>query len=504
MSLKLFSNTSYRQRMFSLPIMFMLGAACLLGSFSWQMARQQTYSAGVNLAGRQRMLNQRHAREVLERSCGDKTDYQATRRLLLDSLMFLREGGTHKFGKVPPAKDPRLVEALNQQEQDLRATFTAADQYLDAVVWNGTESEAGNGSSESRAQLMAATAKAHSSAHETVQVISKVSTETSVRGSYFIYGMGLVVTLICGWWSLYMCNSASKVFRSKAQIFSDLSKKKLHSISTELRQNAIDTADKANMASDAAEQVSSNATSLSNAVEQFEDSIKEIASNASGAASVARNAVDATERTNQTVSRLGESSNEIGNVIKVINSIAEQTNLLALNATIEAARAGDAGKGFAVVANEVKELAKETSKATEDIIHRIEAIQTDTVEAVDAIGQVSRIIGEINETQNAIAGAVEQQSAMTSEISRNVSEVAFSSGEIAKNISTVADTAKSTTTGSEQTLATADNMEQMAAELLAFVGETKELIHTPHREIEIEAKSTDAAQPATKGKYQLD
>ena len=249
-----------------------------------------------------------------------------------------------------------------------------------------------------------------------------------------------------------------------------LSTQELLRVSSTLGQNAESTVDQAQMASGAAEQVSANAQSLSSAVAQFEESIREIANNASSAATVARDAVGAAERTNTTITSLGESSKEIGNVIKVINSIAEQTNLLALNATIEAARAGEAGKGFAVVANEVKELAKETSKATEDIIGRISAIQSDTVDAVDAIGQVSHIISNINETQNAIAGAVEEQTAMTSEISRNISEVAMGSSEIAKNISFVADAAQTTTGGSQETQATAGAIEKITEELLELVG----------------------------------
>ena len=154
----------------------------------------------------------------------------------------------------------------------------------------------------------------------------------------------------------------------------------------------------------------------------------------------------------------------------MINSIAEQTNLLALNATIEAARAGEAGKGFAVVANEVKELAKETSRATEDIVSRIEVIQNDTNEAVGAIGQVTEIINLISETQNAIASAVEQQSDMTSEISRNIAEVATGSSEIAQSVSNVADAAKSTSSVSDETLETSNSIESVASEVLTRVG----------------------------------
>src|SRR4029450_3183854 len=148
------------------------------------------------------------------------------------------------------------------------------------------------------------------------------------------------------------------------------------------------------------------------------------------------------EDTNTTVAKLGESSAEIGKIVKVIASIAEQTNLLALNATIEAARAGDAGKGFAVVANEVKELAKETARATEDISRKVDAIQANTRCAVDSIGKIDGIIHQINDLQNAIASAVEQQSVTSGEIGRNIAEVASGSAEISKNFTSVAKTAR--------------------------------------------------------------
>ncbi|MFK7821642.1 MAG: methyl-accepting chemotaxis protein [Planctomycetaceae bacterium] len=277
-----------------------------------------------------------------------------------------------------------------------------------------------------------------------------------------------------GW---YTARETVTPLLSSANRLRSLSNRDLTDVSNKLRRGAAATSDQATMASGAAEEVSANAQSLATAVEQFEASIKEIAGNASNAASVARNAVDAAGQTNTTITRLGESSAEIGNVIKVINSIAEQTNLLALNATIEAARAGEAGKGFAVVANEVKELAKETSKATEDIIGRIETIQSDTQQAVDAIGLVSDIISQINESQNAIAGAVEEQTAMTSEISRNISEVATGSGEIAHSITEVAEAANTTTKGSEETRQTASQIDELAAELLLLVGETGNQAH---------------------------
>ncbi|MCX7421900.1 MAG: PAS domain-containing methyl-accepting chemotaxis protein [Planctomycetia bacterium] len=276
----------------------------------------------------------------------------------------------------------------------------------------------------------------------------------------------------------------------------------LSSVNAQMRANAEQTKEQATLASGAAEQVSSNAHSLSSAVEQFEAAIKEISSNASNAANVARSAVEAAEQTSNTISRLGASSAEIGQVIKVINSIAEQTNLLALNATIEAARAGEAGKGFAVVANEVKELAKATSKATEDIIDKIGSIQVDTGEAVEAIRKVSEIIRTINETQNAIASAVEEQTAMTTEISRNISDVAIGSSEIARNITLVADAAQSTSRGTDEAIQTAEELAVMAANLMNIVGETHETA-TRRNDKPAPKRGPRTAAPATGGKYRL-
>ena len=167
------------------------------------------------------------------------------------------------------------------------------------------------------------------------------------------------------------------------------------------------------------------------------------------------------------------SSAEIGEVVKVITSIAQQTNLLALNATIEAARAGEAGKGFAVVANEVKELAKETAKATEDISRKIKAIQTDTEGAVSAIAHIATIIGQINDIQTTIASAVEEQSVTTNEISRNLANAATGSNEISGIVVGVAEAAQSTTKGALDTQQSARTLERMASELGDLIGQFK-------------------------------
>lgn len=161
-------------------------------------------------------------------------------------------------------------------------------------------------------------------------------------------------------------------------------------------------------------------SSLSAAAEEMDASVKEISSSASKAAEVSGSAVAKSSEANQTMSRLGEGSAEIGKIIRVISGIARQTNLLALNATIEAARAGEMGKGFAVVANEVKELARETSKAAEDISQRIVSTQRDIEAAVVAINDISTIIGQVSDFQNTIAGAVEEQTATTREMGQSL------------------------------------------------------------------------------------
>jgi methyl-accepting chemotaxis protein len=244
----------------------------------------------------------------------------------------------------------------------------------------------------------------------------------------------------------------------------------LSGVSQELSASASETASQATVVSAAADEFSRNVQTVSASAEEMGASIKEVAQNANQAAKVAVSAVKMAETANVTVDKLGQSSAEIGQVIRVITSIAEQTNLLALNATIEAARAGEAGKGFAVVANEVKDLAKETTKATEDIGRRIEAIQTDTKSAVRVIAQIGKIINQISDIQNVIASAVEEQSVTTNEIGRNASEAARGSSEIAMNISAVAQAVQGTTASAARTRQAAQELAAMASGLQKLVG----------------------------------
>ncbi len=254
----------------------------------------------------------------------------------------------------------------------------------------------------------------------------------------------------------------------------------LSATSQQITANSQKTSTQAQVVANAAQQVSQNLQTVATGAEEMGSTIKEIAKNATEAAKVATSAVRVAESTNTTVAKLGESSNEIGQVIKVITSIAQQTNLLALNATIEAARAGEAGKGFAVVANEVKELAKETAKATEDISRKIETIQTDTKAAVEAIANISGVINQINDISSTIATAVEEQNATTNEMARNVSEAAQGSSEITSNITGVAQTAESTSQGASETQKAAQQLVETSAELRRLVEKFK--IHTANSE----------------------
>jgi methyl-accepting chemotaxis protein len=244
----------------------------------------------------------------------------------------------------------------------------------------------------------------------------------------------------------------------------------LSATASEMASGAEETAAQANVVSQSSEGVSGSVQSVAAASEELAASIREIAKNSSDAARVATMAAVAASETNATIAKLGTSSTEIGNVVKVITGIAQQTNLLALNATIEAARAGESGKGFAVVANEVKELARETGLATEEISARIDAIQTDTDAAVGAIGRISEIINEINEIQTTIAAAVEEQTATTKEIAGGVSGAAQGIGEITMNITGVAQVAHATSESTAQTQIATAELATMAAAMQSLVG----------------------------------
>ncbi len=346
----------------------------------------------------------------------------------------------------------KLAEALNRMTSDLQTLKGETERQVEQAHQDKQELR------EKVDQLL-----------ESVQLIAEgdLATTIAVSGSDAIGQLGEGIARLAQELSRNLAAIAENAHTLAA------SAEELSATAQEMASTSEETSRQAGSAAAAAEQVGANVRTVANSGGDMTASIKEIAKNAQEATKVTTAAVQVSTTAGSTIAKLGESSIEIGKVIKVITSIAEQTNLLALNATIEAARAGEAGKGFAVVANEVKELAKETSKATEDISHKIDAIQSDTAEAVKAVAQIREIIGQVNDIATTIAGAVEEQTATTNEIGRHVGEAATGSGEIARNVSGVAEAARSTAQGASATLEAASALARLASELQHVVSRFK-------------------------------
>jgi methyl-accepting chemotaxis protein len=233
--------------------------------------------------------------------------------------------------------------------------------------------------------------------------------------------------------------------------------------------STVRSSERAGEVSSATEAISSGIHSLAAGAEEISSSIGEIARNTAEAARVGIEARELAETTNTLVAQLGNSSTEIGNIIKVITSIAEQTNLLALNATIESARAGDAGRGFAVVAGEVKELAQETAQATDDIQHRVQAIQTDSAQAVKAIAEISEVITRLGDFQTVIASAVEEQGVTTQAMSQDVTQASDQTALITTSVRNVADATTDAAAGIEQASTAIHELSEMSTRLHTLV-----------------------------------
>ena len=241
-------------------------------------------------------------------------------------------------------------------------------------------------------------------------------------------------------------------------------------ISASLSASAEQTTAQANIASVASEEVNAGVQTVSKNMHELNTAIKDITKTTNEAAKRTLDAMNLANNANQIINKLGESSLDIGNVIQVISSIAEQTNLLALNATIEAARAGESGKGFAVVANEVKELAKQTAKATHEITKKIENIQSDSHIAVSAIGEITKAIEMVNSYNNSIAAAVLAQSTTTDEVARIANEAAHGIKQISQNILQVSDAAAHTGKDANTARTASKGVEDTAVLLKSYVG----------------------------------
>jgi len=282
-----------------------------------------------------------------------------------------------------------------------------------------------------------------------------------------------------------LSETSSKLSSTATQLADGAGESKLQSAS--VSSSAKDMATKMTDMAEATENMMNDVTSISSAVEQITSNISDIAKNADHASTVADDAANLAQSSNQNIGQLGSAAEEIGKVIETIQSIAQKTNLLALNATIEAARAGTAGKGFAVVANEVKELARQTEVATEDIRTRIEGMQDSTDAAVSTIGQVSQIIDQVNEVSKTIAAAVEEQSTTTTAIAKNIQQtseaaVSVSSGvthsaavsqEITESISQMDGVLSQTARGAGLTQNAGQQLTEVASRLEQLVGQFK-------------------------------
>jgi hemoglobin-like flavoprotein len=271
------------------------------------------------------------------------------------------------------------------------------------------------------------------------------------------------------WWEIIteralmetkQADTARDIASSSAKMLS--SAQTLTEVSSQMAAGATETAAQAAKVAAGAQQMRGNVSSVASASEQLSATVREIASNASASAKIAREAREMAHGANKTVLALKDSSAAIGKVTKVISTIAQQTNLLALNATIEAARAGEAGKGFAVVANEVKELAKETARATEEISQQIEAMLGDTARSVDGIGNIVKVMEKIDGFASSIAASVEEQAATVKDIARNAGEVSIGVGNVVENISGVAAAAKEAEKNSSLTQISARGLQELA------------------------------------------
>jgi methyl-accepting chemotaxis protein len=403
-------------------------------------------------------------------SSGDAAERQANEKAMADDAKAVNEVIAAYKALSSDALDTSTITDVESKWTALQSSSTKAVKLADSGDVTGAVAYAtGDESKLLNSQLLPATEAVHSDKTGDVNKSVNKAKKDAEQAISIVISL-LVVSVIVGFGVAWLISRRTVRRLGKvSHVLGDVSSR-LSTISDSAEADAGRTAQAATAAASGTEQVAMSVQTVASAVEEMNISIQDISRNAGETSRVASSAVDTTRTASESVAQLREASVEIGQVLEMISSIAEQTNLLALNATIEAARAGEAGKGFAVVASEVKDLAQETTKATDDIRTKIDAIQSSTQDAVGSIAEVSAVIESVNELSTSIAGAVEEQSATTAEIARSVGEAANGTENITRTVSELSTFAMSSRQSATEVQSATQELGATQDDLKAVIG----------------------------------